>query len=270
MKKSLLIFVVSVTCLALAVMACSAVSNIPGIGTGGGNSNGGGAGTGGGNGNGGGKGLGSGNGNSNANSNTNTNSAGTGGTGKTLLSDDFSSSSSGWGTGTDTDSLVEYVNGGLKMTVFTTDYLTYSPPNNTAYQNIHLEVTVTNNSTDEMTTFGIMCNQQVTKDAFYYMGISPNGEYAISKAAVAKDDVVLTNNGKWTASNSIKKNAKSYRIGADCGGDGTLTLYVDGRKIDSVTDTSYGKGRVALFAWNAKVPSGTDVVFDNFVMTSLK
>jgi len=238
MKKNLLIIAVAITCLALAAMACSAVS-LPSL---------------------------SGNGNAN---NSNTNSGGTS-SGATLLKDDFSDSSSGWGTGTDADSLVEYVDGGLKMTVFKTDYLTYSTPDDTAYGNVHIEVTVANNSTDDLATFGIMCDQQVTKDAFYYMGISPNGEYAIAKAAVAKDDVVLTNNGKWVASKLITKNAKSYKIGADCGSDGTLTLYVDGQKIDSVTDTSYSKGRVALFAWNAKVASGTDVTFDNFVMTSLK
>jgi len=246
MKKNLLTIAMAITCLALAIIACSAVSvpSLPGSGSGGGNGNG--------------------------NSNTNTNSGGTSSSGATLLSDDFSNSSSGWGTGTDTDSLVEYVNGGLKMTVFKTDYFTYSTPDDTAYQNVHIEVTVSNNSSDDLATFGIMCNQQVTKDAYYYMGISPNGEYAISKAAVAKDDVVLTNNGKWAASDAIKKNAKSYTLGADCGSDGILTFYVDGKKIDSVSDTSYSKGRVALFAWNAKVASGTDVVFDNFVMSSLK
>ncbi len=260
MKKNVLMIVVAITCLALAVMACSAVSipSISGSGAGSGNGNGGGTGTGGG----------AGNGNSTPNSNTN--SGGTSSSGSMLLSDNFSDSSSGWGTGTDADSLVEYINGGLKMTVFKTEYFTYSTPNDTAYQDVHIEVTVTNNSSDDLATFGIMCNQQVTKDAYYYIGISPNGEYAISKAAVAKEDVVLTNNGKWVASDLITKNAKSYQIGADCGGDGALTLYVDGKKVDSVSDTSYGKGRVALFAWNAKIASGTDVVFDNFVMTSLK
>jgi hypothetical protein len=237
MKKNVLIIVAAIACLALAIMACSAVS-IPSI--------------------------------SGSATSTVVGNSGGSSTSSTLLKDDFSDSSSGWGTGTDADSLVEYVNGGLQMKVYKTDYFTYSTPDETAYQNIHIEVTVANNSSDDLATFGIMCNQQVTKEAFYYMGISPNGEYAIAKAAVAKDDVILTNNGKWAASDLITKNAKSYQIGADCGSDGTLTLYVDGKKIDSVTDTSYSKGRVALFAWNAKVASGTDVTFDNFVMSSLK
>lgn len=268
MEKNILKITVAITCLALAIMACNAVSipPLPGSGTGGGNGNGGGSGNSNSNSNA----NANTNANANANTNVNANNGGATGVGSTLLSDDFSDSGSGWGTGTDEKSLVEYVKGGLQMTVFKTDYFTYSTPDDTAYQNVHIEVAVSNNSSDELTTFGVMCNQQAAKDSFYYLGISPNAEYAISKAAVAKDDVVLTNHGKWAASDLIKKNAKSYTLGADCASDGTLTLYVDGQKIDSVSDTSYGKGRVALFAWNAKIASGTDVIFDNFVMNSLK
>jgi hypothetical protein len=259
MSKNLSLKVVlAFACLALAIMACSAVQ-VPSLSgsSGPGNTNSSSTNT-------------NTNTSSDSNSNSNVNSGGSTSGGDVLLSDDFSDDQSGWGTGTDANSLVEYVNGGLQMTVYKDNYFTYSVPNQTAYQNVHIEVTIANNSSDKVATFGIMCNQQVTKDAFYYFGISPNGEYAIVKAAVAKDDQVLTNKGKWKSSNLVKVNAKSYTLGADCGSDGTLTMYVDGQKVDSVTDTSYGKGRVALFAWNAKVPSGTDVTFDNFTMTSLK
>ncbi len=198
------------------------------------------------------------------------NSGNSNSSGNVLLKDDFSDSSSGWGTGTDTDSSVEYTSGGLNISVFKTQYFVYSTPSDKAYQNVHVEVTVDNNSSDDIATFGVMCDQQVTSDAYYYFGISPNGEYAINKAAIAKDDIVLTNNGKWTTSDLIKKNATSYKIGADCGSDGTLTLYVDGQKIDSVQDTSYSKGTVGVFAWSGKKQAGTNVVFHNFVLTSLK
>ena len=183
--------ILAIACLALAIMACNAVQNlsIPGSGSGG-NSNGNvntntidntntnintnintNANI---------------NANSNANTNSNNNTGGSNPSGAALLTDDFSDSNSGWGTGTDADSVVEYVNGGLQMVVIKTDYFVYSTPNDTAYQNVHLSATVANNSSDNLATFGIMCNQQVTKDAYYYLGISPNGEYAIAKAAVAK------------------------------------------------------------------------------------
>lgn len=186
-----------------------------------------------------------------------------------LLRDDFSNSSSGWGTGTDADSSVEYVGRGLDMTLYKASYFVYSNPNDKTYQNVHIDVTIENNSTEEIATFGVMCDQQSASDAYYYFGISPNGEYAISKAEIGKEDTVMTNNGEWLASDLIPKNAGSYKLGADCG-NGTLTLYVEGKKVDSVQDGTYSQGMVGVFAWSAKEQSGTSVVFHDFVMTEAK
>jgi hypothetical protein len=188
--------------------------------------------------------------------------------GGSLLQDDFSSDSSGWGIGTDSDSSVEYSNGGLKMVVFTQNYFVWSTPNDVDYENIHIEATAINNGTDPLTAFGIMCNQQVIENSFYYFAITPGGEYAIAKAQTGLTDVFLTNNDQWATSDLIPQNAASYRIGADCG-NGTLTLYVDGQQIASATDTAHGIGGVGLFTWSAEDATTTDVTFDDFVMTKL-
>ena len=227
MKRSNRIFL-AVACLALAALACQALSNL----------------------------------------------GGGGGTGETpapdqgdiLLEDDFSSKQ--WGTGTDSDSSVEYASDALQMIVYTKNYFVWSTPNDKDYQNVHMEVTVTNNNTDPTTAFGIMCYQQVTSDAFYYFAITPAGQYAIAKAAVAQKDVFLTNNDQWEYSDAVKANAPSYRIGADCGA-GTLTLYVDGQQVASVTDTSYTNGGVALFTWSGEDAASANVTFDDFVMREL-
>jgi hypothetical protein len=186
--------------------------------------------------------------------------------GKIILNDDFSSSK--WGVGTDKDSSVEYVDQALKMIVYTKNYFVWSMPNDTDYENIHIEATAINNNTDPATAFGIMCHQQVTSDAFYYFAITPAGQYAIAKAAVAQDDLILTNNGKFEKSDAVKANAPSYRIGADCG-NGTLILYVDGQQVASVSDASYTKGGVALFTWSGEEATNTDVSFDDFVLREL-
>ncbi len=187
-------------------------------------------------------------------------------TGDVILDDDFSSSK--WGTGTDSDSSVEYKNDALQMVIFKKNYFVWSTPNDQDYKNIHMEVTVTNNNTDPTTAFGIMCYQQVTSDAFYYLAITPAGEYAITRASVAVDDVILTNNAKWEYSDFITANAPSYRIGADCG-NGTLTLYVGGQKVDSVSDTTYTNGGVALFTWSGEEAASANLTFDDFRMTKL-
>jgi hypothetical protein len=182
-----------------------------------------------------------------------------------LYRDDFSDSNSGWNTGTAADRTVEYGDGGLKMDVFTPNNFVYSMPNAEDYQNVHIEVTAQNNSTDPTVGFGILCNQQVTKSAFYYFGIQPDGVYAIAKAAVAKDDELLA----YGTSDLIQQNASSYRLGADCG-SGTLTLYVNGQKIDSASDTTYAKGIVGLFTASGDQSSGSNLVYDDFVITPLQ
>ena len=184
-----------------------------------------------------------------------------------ILKDDFSTAK--WGTGTDTDSSVEYTNEALQMIVYTKNYFVWSTPNDTDYDNIHMEVTATSNNTDPTTAFGVMCHQQVTDNAFYYFAITPAGQYAIAKASIVQDDVILTNNGKWEYSDAVKENASSYRIGADCG-NGTLTMYVDGQQVATVSDASYTKGGVALFTWSGEEATNTDVTFDDFVMRELK
>jgi hypothetical protein len=185
-----------------------------------------------------------------------------------LLEDDFSNSGSGWGTGTDADSAIEYVNSGLQMKIFKSNFFVWSTPNDQDYENVHIEVTVINNDTDSTTAFGVMCDQQVTDSAFYYFAMTPAGEYAIAKASIATSDVFLTNNDKWETSDAIAVNAASYRVGADCG-NGTLTLYVDGKQIDSVSDSSYTTGGVGVFTWSGEDVAAADVTFDDFVMTKL-
>lgn len=183
-----------------------------------------------------------------------------------LLSDDFSSSK--WGTGTDSDSSVEYVNETLQFIVFTTNYFVWSTPDDEDYSNVHMEVTALNNSTDPNTAFGLICNMQIT-NVSYYFAVTFGGQYAIAKSAIASDDLFLTNNDTWGDSDLIPKNASSYRVGADCGSDGKLTLYVNGQQIDSVTDTTYTSGNVAIFTWSSEEQAGANVAFDDFEMKKL-
>jgi len=186
--------------------------------------------------------------------------------GGALLEDDFAGSDSLWGTGTDSDSSVEYSNEMLNILVNTDFYFVWSTPNDEDYENIHVEVTAKNDSTDATAAFGIICNLQIT-DTSYYFAVTGAGEYAIGKYTLLGDEL-LTNNGEWGTSDAIISGAASYRIGADCG-NGTLTLYVDGQQVDSVSDTTYTTGNVGLFAWSGEELNGTNVSFDDFVMTKL-
>jgi hypothetical protein len=113
-----------------------------------------------------------------------------------------------------------------------------------------------------------MCNQQAATGNFYYVAMTPAGEYAIAKAVEGQDDQFLTNNDQWASSDLIPKESASYRVGADCG-NGALTLYVDGQQIASISDASYVNGGIALFTWSGEDATSTDVSFDDFLMTEL-
>ena len=188
------------------------------------------------------------------------------GPGSILLDDDFSSPQ--WGTATNAENSVAYANNALQMIVYAQNSYVWSPPNDQMYQNVHMEVTVLNNGTDSTTAFGLICNRQGTDDSFYYFAITPAGQYAIAKAEQGQGDVFLTNDDQWGASDLIPIDASSYRLGADCA-NGTLTMYVDGQQIASISDSSYPRGGVALFTWSGEEATTTDVSFDDFQMTQL-
>jgi len=186
--------------------------------------------------------------------------------GDVIISDDFSSAL--WGTGTDVDSAVEYLDGSLNFNVFTEDYFVWSTPDGETYADVNMETTVVNNDTDSTTAFGFICNKSEGND-FYYLAITPAGQYAIAVAKEGEADVFLTNNDQWADSDLIAVNADSYRVGADCG-NGRLTLYVNGQEIASVEDSTYTEGQVAVMVWSGEEAGMiNNVSFDDFVMREL-
>lgn len=187
--------------------------------------------------------------------------------GKVVFSDDFASSEQ-WGTATDKDKSIEYDDGALRIIVYTKNYFVWSTPNDTTYRDLHMETTVLNNGTDATTAVGFMCAQQDAKNDFYYLAMTPAGEYAIAKAVDGETDVFLTNNDRWAKSDLITKNASSYRVGADCG-QGRLTLYVDGNEIATVNDRTYTSGIVGVIVWSGEKATKTDVSFDDFEITEM-
>ena len=181
-----------------------------------------------------------------------------------MPSDDFSSDSSGWGTGTDSSSSVEYANGGLQMIVYTPYYITWSTQNIESHENVHVEVNVKNESSDQEAMYGIVCNELGSTESFYYVGISPDGYYAFIKSAVAQKDVTL----KEGSSDLISAASGSVRLGLDCG-NGSMTLYVNGQQIDSVSDTTYTSGSIGLFVASDDQDNGANVTFDDYAVTKL-
>jgi hypothetical protein len=173
---------------------------------------------------------------------------GSGSTGpKVLFKDDFSNSNSGWGEAEDDTAKREYRDGEYVFEIFETGWFIWNNPGEDGLANTHTTVTVSNVGDAEDPTFGVICNY-VDDNAFYYMGIGPDGYYAIVKVD-GEDDVFLTSDENlWVQSDDLTINAGSYKLEALCGEDGTLTLMVDGKEIASVQDDTYTEGDIGLFA----------------------
>jgi serine/threonine protein kinase len=190
-------------------------------------------------------------------------------TGEVLLKDDFSQDDVIWGTLTDENNSIEYDGETLRMQIFLENWFVWSTPNNEIYRDVHVEVMVTNNDGQPNTAFGVLCNQQEADGSYYYLAMTPGGEYAIAIAAEGQTDFFFTNDDQWGTSALITRNKDTYRVGADCG-KGVLTLYVDGLAIDSASDSTYTSGGVGLVTWSGNNAPSADAIFDDFIVTSLE
>jgi hypothetical protein len=187
---------------------------------------------------------------------------GSGSTGpKVLFRDDFSNDNSGWGEAEDATAKREYRDGQYVMEIFETGWFIWNNPGEGDLANTHTTVTVSNEGEALDPTFGVICNYE-DDGAFYYMGIGPDGYYAIVRVD-GEDDVFLTSDENlWMQSDDIEINADSYKLEAICAEDGTLTLIVDGTEIASAVDDTYAEGDVGLFVLSfEEVP--VEVRFDD-------
>lgn len=182
-----------------------------------------------------------------------------------LPKDDFSDSNSGWGTGTDSYSSVEYADGGLKMQVFEPLYMAGANLGRTFHENTHIEVDVTSTSADVEALYGIICNAQAAPSSYYFVGVTDGGDYAFVTSSIMGSIEVI----KQGTSSVISAANGSMRLGLDCGTN-SMTLYVNGQKIDTVSHSTYTQGYVGLFAANDTMPNGADVIFDNFEMSPIE
>jgi hypothetical protein len=180
---------------------------------------------------------------------------------RVLFKDDFSNSGSGWGEAEDSTALREYRDGEYVFEVYETGWFIWNTPGEDDLSNTHTTVTVTNDGEALDPTFGVICNY-VDDGAFYYMGIGPDGYYAIVRVE-GEDDVFLTSDENlWVLSEDIEVNADSYTLEAICAEDGTLSLIVDGTEIASAVDDTYREGDIGLFALSfEEVP--VEVHFDD-------
>ena len=116
-------------------------------------------------------------------------------------------------------------------------------------------------------SFGFVCGYQDNNN-FYYVGAANDGAYAIARKINGETKILSDAKNEWAISKDIPKNMSSYRLGADCTPSG-VTLYVDGKKIASASDSSFTSGLTGVFVLTFDIASA-EVRFDDFAITQLK
>lgn len=179
-----------------------------------------------------------------------------------LLQDDFSNPGSGWDRRTFDEGLTDYADGGYRIFVNEANYSAWANPNKTSYTDVRVEVDAHKIGGVDDNEIGLVCRHSDPSN-FYYATISSDGFYGFWKLVNGE----LGNAGGTDGlqpSDAIVLGEGNNHLRLDCIGS-TLTLYVNGETVASITDSSLANGDVGVYAgtWDT---AGTDILFDNFVL----
>jgi len=190
-------------------------------------------------------------------------SGGGGGSGgpAALFKDDFSDSNSGWDDTSNENGSNGYVDNEYVISLAKTDWFRWGNASEDNLSDIHIETTARSTGSATDGTFGVICHYVDNKN-YYYVGIGSDGYHILAKDVDGEDKTLSKGTDK------VPQNEDTYNLGVDCG-NGKLALYVNGKKIDSVTDDTFTTGKIGLFAWSSK-DKDVEVHFDDFVVTELK
>jgi hypothetical protein len=128
---------------------------------------------------------------------------------------------------------------------------------------VSIEVDATKTAGPDDNFIGVICRFQ-DENNFYFFAISSDGYAGI---AMYKDSTMsILSGSSFESSSAVNQGAATNHIRADCNGN-TLTLYVNGPQVYSITDSTFGSGRNAGLLARANGTSGVDILFSNFMVS---
>ncbi|MEW6093177.1 MAG: zinc ribbon domain-containing protein [Chloroflexota bacterium] len=181
---------------------------------------------------------------------------------RTLFQDDFSDPSSGWGDYSSENGSTAYENGGFRIQVTEPNWAIFYSLGQDFPEDIQIEVRATKIGGPDDNNFGILCRVQEDNQNYYYFAIHSDGYAGIAKVTAGNYEVISSDDGLWYPASTVHQGDVSNDIRADCIGD-TFTLYVNGVRTATATDSSFTDGFVGLQASSGDA-GGTDILFDNF------
>ncbi len=182
--------------------------------------------------------------------------------GVSAFRDDFSDTSSGWYTYSGTEGLADYSNGYFRIFVDVPNTFLYTNANR-YYENLIIETQVSKVGGPDDNYLGVLC-RFLDESNFYYLMISSDGYYAIGKMFNGANALIGMDN--WQYNDFIRRGQTTNNLRADCVGE-ELTLYANGVRLARVQDDTFAGGDVGLIAGTPGSTQGTDILFDNLIIT---
>ncbi|MCW5873948.1 MAG: hypothetical protein KIS88_04815 [Anaerolineales bacterium] len=176
-----------------------------------------------------------------------------------LFQDDFSSTSSGWDRAAYDFGETDYVDGGYHISVGADYSSVWANPGINA-SDVSVEVDAVKRGGVDDNEFGVICRYQ-DESNFYAGSVSSDGFYAV--ILIRNGEFGYVGSDSMQPSDLIRLGDTVNRVRMDCVGS-TLTLYVNGSMLTSVTDSTLGSGDVGMYA-GSFATGGIDIFFDNFV-----
>lgn len=179
-----------------------------------------------------------------------------------LFEDTFDEAGSGWETGQYVEGAVSY-NGGRYAIISNGDgNMMWGRLNDHPFEDVDIEVQAgqVTAPANNNNSFGIGCRLQPNSNDGYYLRISSDGYYAITKIASGVPTLLVD----WAASPAIHQGATLNNLRAVCKGS-TLTLYANSTQLASTSDDTFSSGDIALTATSFEAEP-TEIHFDNITI----
>jgi len=181
-----------------------------------------------------------------------------------LFSDNFSNNNKGWATGNDNGFSRNITNDALVLVENNQNHILPEPlPSNSTYSDFTVTATFTFDQGDQNDSVGIYMRGDSNLDHDYRVDINGDNSYAIAR------EYIDTNNApkqhfivKATHSSAIKPVGQQNTVMAIMKGS-QLVLLINGTKVDSINDTNYTSGQIALYVAHGTSSSGARASFDS-------
>jgi hypothetical protein len=180
-----------------------------------------------------------------------------------LFQDSFDNPRSGWGADQRDQFERGYQNGEYFIELRTPNWFAWARQGD-KFADVSVEVDARLVAGAPDGHFGVLC-RYVDADNFYYFAVSADGYYAIFRRA-GRTVRILTGEGSGMLPSPAIRAGERNHIRAVCRGN-SLSLYVNGEVVATVSDSTFTRGYVGLGAGSG-LGGNTLIKFDDFVVTA--